>query len=146
MSQTAISNSERLQSLQVGDALPQRALKPDEIQLFFYNAALWNAHRIHFDLPYAQEEEGYPGLVIAGPMLGDWLNQCVEEWVGDDGRLVTIEYSNRAASYIGETLTSGGEVTAVDTDAGRVEVEVFIKNEQGDVITPGKAVVQWGSA
>ena len=34
--------------------------------------------------PYAKNVEGYPGLVIAGPMLGDWLHQCVEEWLGED--------------------------------------------------------------
>lgn len=126
-------------TVQVGDQLPERELTPDNVQLFLYNAALWNAHRIHFDYPYATEVEGYPGLVIAGPMLGDWLNQCVEEWLGDTGRLASIEYSNRAASYIGETLRSGGTVTAVDPAGGEVQIEVFIKNEAGEVITPGVA-------
>lgn len=126
-------------TVQVGDQLPERELTPDNVQLFLYNAALWNAHRIHFDYPYATEVEGYPGLVIAGPMLGDWLNQCVEEWLGDTGRLVSIEYSNRAASYIGETLRSGGTVTAVDPASGEVQIEVFIKNEAGEAITPGVA-------
>ena len=125
--------------VQVGDELPGRELRPDNVQLFLYNAVLWNAHRIHFDHPYATEVEGYPGLVIAGPMLGDWLNQCVEEWLGDSGRLVSIEYSNRAATYIGETLYSGGKVTAVDTASGEVRVDVFIKNEAGEVVTPGVA-------
>jgi len=126
-------------SIQVGDELPGRELAPDNVQLFLYNAALWNAHRIHFDHPYATGVEGYPGLVIAGPMLGDWLNQCVEEWLGDSGRLVSIEYSNRAASYIGETLRSGGKVIAMDLDKRELQIEVFIINEAGEVITPGLA-------
>lgn len=126
-------------SVQVGDELPGRELAPDNVQLFLYNAALWNAHRIHFDHPYATGVEGYPGLVIAGPMLGDWLNQCVEEWLGDSGRLVSIEYSNRAASYIGETLRSGGKVIAVDPEKRELRIEVFIMNEAVEVITPGVA-------
>ena len=126
-------------SVQVGDELPGRELAPDNVQLFLYNAALWNAHRIHFDHPYATGVEGYPGLVIAGPMLGDWLNQCVEEWLGDSGRLLSIEYSNRAASYIGETLRSGGKVIAMDPETRELRIEVFIMNEAGDVITPGVA-------
>ncbi|HAN27864.1 MAG TPA: hypothetical protein DCP75_09125 [Haliea salexigens] len=134
-----LSEKRSLDSVQVGDALPERALTPDNVQLFLYNAALWNAHRIHFDEPYTRNVEGYPGLVIAGPMLGDWLNQCVEEWLGDSGRLVSIEYSNRAATYIGETLTSGGTVTAVDQASGEVRVEVFVKNAAGEVVTPGIA-------
>ena len=133
----------RLQGLKVGDLLPEREFKPDNIQLFFYNAALWNAHRIHFDYPYATEVEGYPGLVIAGPLLGDWLNQCVTDWVADDGVLASIEYSNRKASYIGETLRSGGRVLSIDLDKGEVELEVTIKNEADEVIAPGVAIARF---
>jgi hydroxyacyl-ACP dehydratase HTD2-like protein with hotdog domain len=131
----------QLADIEVGMALPERRHCPDNVQLFFYNAALWNAHRIHFDAPYAGEVEGYPGLVIAGPLMGDWLGQCVQEWLGDAGRLLQISYSNRQAAYIGETLTAGGEVIAVDPDSGQVSLELHVKNEQGEVITPGSAVV-----
>jgi len=124
----------------VGDTLPEQFHTPDNVQLMFYNAALWNGHRIHFDEPYAKEVEGYPGLVIAGPLLGDWLNQVVELWLGESGRLTKIEYSNRVASYIGETLTAGGNVTAVEGNT--ITIEVYIKNEDGDVIAPGVATAE----
>ena len=127
--------------IQPGDALPEREHSPSNVQLMLYNAALWNAHRIHFDEPYAKEVEGYPGLVIAGPLLGDWLNQCVEQWLGDSGTLTSIEYSNRIASYIGETLTAGGSVTAVQPESAEVTLEVFIRNEAGDIVAPGTATV-----
>lgn len=135
-------NAQRLKNLRPEDVLPQRTFKPDNVQSMLYNAVLWNGHRIHFDEPYAREVEGYPGLVIAGPLLGDWLNQCVEEWLGDEGRLVSIEYSNRIATYVGETLYSGGKVLAVRPDVGEVDIEVFIKNEAGEVVTPGVALVR----
>ena len=140
---SAATGSARLHDLAVGEQLPERSFTPDNVQLMLYNAVLWNGHRIHFDAPYAKDVEGYPGLVIAGPMLGDWLHQCLCEWLGEDGHIASIEYSNRIASYIGETLTSGGTVLAVDTQAGTAEVEVFVRNEAGDVITPGKAVVRF---
>lgn len=133
----------RISSIKPGDLLPEREFEPDNVQLFLYNAALWNAHRIHFDYPYATEVEGYPGLVIAGPLLGDWLTQSVLEWLGDDGELESIEYSNRIASYIGEVLRSGGKVIAADHETGKVELEMFIRNEAGDVITPGLAIVSF---
>ena len=41
--------------------------------LFRYSAITFNAHRIHFDLPYAQEVEHYPGLVVHGPMQANLL-------------------------------------------------------------------------
>lgn len=132
-----------LNALRTGDLLPETRYTPDNIQLFFYNAILWNAHRIHYDLPYATEVEGYKGLVIAGPMLGDWLVQAVDNWLGERGVIERIEYSNRQASFIGETLTTGGVVTAVDATSRTVQFDLFVKNEAGDVITPGKATVRF---
>jgi len=136
----------RFESIKPGDPLPEREFKPDNVQLFLYNAALWNAHRIHFDHPYATEVEGYPGLVIAGPLLGDWLTQSVIEWLGDDGTLASIEYSNRKASYIGEVLRSGGEIISLDQESGSAELKLYIKNEADEVITPGMAIVRFSAA
>jgi 3-methylfumaryl-CoA hydratase len=133
-----------IKDLKPGDTLPEREHRPDNVQLMLYNAALWNAHRIHFDEPYAKEVEGYPGLVIAGPMIGDWMNQCVEEWLGDAGRLTSIEYSNRLASYIGEALMAGGTIKAVNPESGEVIIDVFVRNEAGDVIAPGVATARIG--
>ena len=140
-----MSKMNRLSELRPGNELPERLFKPDNVQLFMYNAALWNAHLIHFDYPYATEVEGYSGLVIAGPLLGDWLHQCVIDWLADDGRLKSIEYSNRKASYIGETLRSGGKVLTCDLDNGETMVEIFIKNEAGNIIAPGHATISFAT-
>jgi len=126
----------------VGVALPTRSHTPDEVQLMLYNAVLWNGHRIHFDLPYATEVEGYPGLVLAGPMLGDWLHQVVDEWLGEAGVITSVSYSNRGATYVGDTLTAGATVTAWDASTGALELDVFIKNEAGEVVAPGKIGAQ----
>ena len=141
-----MSDVSRIQSIKSGELLPERQFQPDNVQLFLYNAALWNAHRIHFDHPYATEVEGYPGLVIAGPLLGDWLTQSVIEWLDEDGSLISIEYSNRKASYIGEVLRSGGKVVSSDQDAGTAELDLYIKNEADEVITPGTAIVRFSVA
>ncbi|GIX29754.1 MAG: hypothetical protein KatS3mg124_0226 [Porticoccaceae bacterium] len=127
----------------VEERLPEREYRPDEVQLFLYNAVLFNAHRIHFDHPYATLVEEYPGLVVPGPLMGDWLHQCVEEWLGARGRLVAIEYSNRKAAYVGERLTTGGRVIGVDAARRTAEVEVYVRNEVGEVIVPGKARVEF---
>lgn len=131
-----------IDTVRVGDKLPEREHSCSNVQLMLYNAVLWNAHRIHYDEPYAKEVEGYPGLVIAGPLLGDWMNQCVEEWLGEAGVLTGIEYSNRVASYIGETLVAGGQVTDVDAETGELTIEVFIRNSAGEVAAPGVATAR----
>jgi len=45
----------------------------NEAQLFRYSALTFNAHRIHYDYPYATHEEGYPGLVVQGPLQATLL-------------------------------------------------------------------------
>ena len=126
--------------------MPERQYICDNIQLFLYNAALWNAHRIHFDYPYTTEIEGYPGLVVAGPLMGDWLTQCVLDWLDEEGQLVCFEYSNRKAAFIGDELRSGGTVLSSDPETGEVKLDLHIKNEADEIITPGKATVRFPAA
>lgn len=132
-----------LSQVKVGDLLPERTFKPDEVQLFMYNAAIWNPHRIHYDYPYTTEKEGHPGIVIDGPLQGDYLTQLVLEWLGDRGRLAGFEYSNRKAAYVGETLRAQGRVTAIREADQEVDLELAITNGAGEVITPGKACVRF---
>lgn len=51
----------------------QDPVYPSPVMLFRYSAATFNSHRIHYDLPYATEQEGYPGLVVHGPMIATLL-------------------------------------------------------------------------
>ena len=133
----------KISELSVGEALPERSYTATNVSLFLYNAAIWNPHRIHYDEPYTTNVENHPGVVIDGPLQGDWLNQVVVNWIGDSATLTSFNYSNRRASYLGETLTSGGTITAIDAESGNVDLEIFIKNEDGDVITPGTAQVRF---
>lgn len=50
--------------------------------LFRYSAITFNAHRIHFDLPYAKEVEHYPALIVHGPMQANFLMAEATEWKG----------------------------------------------------------------
>jgi 3-methylfumaryl-CoA hydratase len=46
-----------------------REIVPDPVLLFRYSALTFNGHRIHYDHPYTTQEEGYPGLIVHGPLL-----------------------------------------------------------------------------
>jgi len=63
----------------------ERTIQPDDILLFRYSALTFNGHRIHYDRRYATEVEGYPGLVVHGPLLAtlliDLLRQSLSEAV-----------------------------------------------------------------
>jgi 3-methylfumaryl-CoA hydratase len=50
-----------------------REIRPDAVLLFRYSALTFNGHRIHYDEPYATGVEGYPGLVVHGPLIATLL-------------------------------------------------------------------------
>ena len=132
----------RLQDLALGMRIPTRTFTPTNVSLFLYNAAIWNPHRIHYDAPYATGVEQHPGIVIDGPLQGDWLSQIVLEWLGEDGALVEFEYSNRLACYLGATLTAGGVISAIDPAQRSVTLDVSVTDDKGVVTSPGRAVVK----
>ncbi len=51
----------------------RRQIVPDEVMLFRFSALTFNGHRIHYDRRYATGEEGYPGLVVHGPLIATLL-------------------------------------------------------------------------
>ena len=54
-----------------------RTVTPDPTLLFRFSALTFNAHRIHYDRPYATTVEGYPGLVVHGPLTAVLLLELV---------------------------------------------------------------------
>jgi 3-methylfumaryl-CoA hydratase len=51
----------------------QRQIVPDDVLLFRYSALTFNGHRIHYDRRYVTEVEGYPGLIVHGPLIATLL-------------------------------------------------------------------------
>jgi 3-methylfumaryl-CoA hydratase len=56
-----------------GNQAWSREIHPDEVLLFRYSALTFNGHRIHYDHRYVTEVEGYPGLVVHGPLIATLL-------------------------------------------------------------------------
>jgi 3-methylfumaryl-CoA hydratase len=48
---------------------------PDSVMLMMFSALTANAHRIHYDVPYARDVEGYPGLLVHGPLMAMMLGE-----------------------------------------------------------------------
>ena len=55
------------------DATWIRTIHPDDVLLFRYSALTFNGHRIHYDRRYVTEVEGYPGLIVHGPLIATLL-------------------------------------------------------------------------
>ncbi len=58
-----------------------RPIVPDPVLLFRYSALTFNGHRIHYDRPYVTEMEGYPGLIVHGPLIATLLVDLVRREV-----------------------------------------------------------------
>jgi len=76
----------------------------DAPALFRFSALTYNSHRIHYDEPYVTREEGYPGLVVHGPLLAVRLAELVRGLYGDDA-LAGFRFKARAPAFAGELLT-----------------------------------------
>jgi 3-methylfumaryl-CoA hydratase len=62
-------------------AVWQREIVPDDVLLFRYSALTFNGHRIHYDRKYVTEVEGYPGLIVHGPLIATLLVDLVRRQV-----------------------------------------------------------------
>jgi 3-methylfumaryl-CoA hydratase len=60
-----------------------REIHPDPVMLFRYSALTFNGHRIHYDYPYVTREEGYPDLVVHGPLIATCLIDLVHREAPD---------------------------------------------------------------
>jgi 3-methylfumaryl-CoA hydratase len=97
------------------DGVPQwsRGIEPDTTLLFRYSALTFNGHRIHYDQAYARDEEGYPDLVVHGPLLATLLQQfALEQGAGRplarfDFRGVTPLFVGRAFQLEGRQAEDG---------------------------------------
>lgn len=75
----------------------RRALKLSEVTLFRYSALTFNAHRIHYDIGYCREE-GYPGVVVHGPLLATLLAGMATE----RGPLAAFGFRATAPLFLGD--------------------------------------------
>lgn len=69
----------------------EETIIPDPVMLFRFSAATGNSHRIHYDLPYAQNEEGYPDLVVHGPLQAMWLADICRRQLGRNLEMFTFK-------------------------------------------------------
>ncbi len=122
---------------QVGAEVPAQVRRPDAVDLFMFSACAWLLHRIHYDAPFTTEHDGHPGLLVHGPLQGVYLVQTAESWLGDRARLASISYRHLAPAYLGDRLECGGTVTAKDEEG--IELELWVRKEDGTVTTTGKA-------
>ena len=127
----------------VGEEIPALTVRVDPVQMFYFSAATYNGHRIHYDRTWAVDVEGYPGIVVQGPLQAALLARAVTDWAGGAGRLVGFRYQNRASAYPGQELRFTGTVTGKRETDRRALVDLAVRGEHpdGELLMPGTATV-----
>lgn len=110
------------------DAAFEHSVIPDPVMLFRYSALTFNSHRIHYDLPYVTGEEGYPGLIVHGPLTATLL---IDLFCREHPGAKIAEFSFRAMSpaFANNRLTLAGKPAE---EPGNFSL--WAKNDDGHLI------------
>jgi acyl dehydratase len=97
---------------------------------------------IHMD-DEAGKRAGNPGAFGMGSLQVAYLHALLRQWIGDDGRIVSVSCQMRAPSLRGLRTIARGRVTAVRQENNEtiVDLDVWTETEEGTVLAPGTATV-----
>ena len=96
-----------------GQAAWSRSVTADAVLLFRYSALTFNGHRIHYDRPYVTGVEGYPGLIVHGPLIATLLLDLLRRQMPDaqvaafDFRAVRPTFDTHPFSVHGKPSADG---------------------------------------
>lgn len=113
----------------------RREITPDPVLLFRYSALTLNGHRIHYDRQYAQNVEGYPGLVVHGPLIATLLVDLLRQQMPD---AAITHFSFRAVRALYDTAPF--QVCGVPGEDGR-EVILWAEGPDGGVCMEATATL-----
>lgn len=104
------------------------------VELFRFSALTYNAHRIHYDHPFAKDVEGYPNLLVHSPYLLILMMSLFKS--NSDGKVIEeIDYKSVGPVYLGEEIT----ITSKDTDNFKAEMRVLGPDNKIAM----KATIKW---
>jgi 3-methylfumaryl-CoA hydratase len=84
------------------------SIAPDPVLLFRYSALTFNAHRIHYDLPYTRDIEGYPALVMNGGLTALLLVETARKHL--PGRIAGYDARAMHPLFVGESIAFNGRI------------------------------------
>ncbi|TAK99218.1 MAG: acyl-CoA dehydrogenase [Rhodospirillaceae bacterium] len=123
---------------------PERAtwseeIIPDTTLLFRYSALTFNGHRIHYDRPYAVGEEGYPDLVVHGPLTATLL-QGLAVRAQPSRRLVRFSFRGLSPLFVSRSF----RIEAALVEGKPNELALWARADDGDLSMQATAVFDAG--
>ena len=116
----------------------ERMIRPDNMLLFRYSALTFNTHRIHYDYRYVTEVEGYPGLVVHGPLIATLLLDLVRREM-PQARVAQFRF--RAVSALFDT---GPLWVCGKPESDAKTISLWARDASGGLATSGTATIESG--
>jgi acyl dehydratase len=130
-------------SVNIGDTLGPEELQLSKEQVRNY-ARTCGMEAPRFMDDEGARAEGLPGMIAPGNMSLAMLSRLVTDWIGASGaRLARLGTTYRQPVQPGHTLTLNGFVTHVEPAEKRVEIDVWIENEDAERLVIGTASVEF---
>ena len=117
-------------------SLWNKVITPDPVLLFRYSALTFNGHRIHYDRSYVTEVEGYPGLIVHGPLIATLLVGLLGEKM-PSSQLVSFSFRAVSPLFDTEPFTVCGQ-PAEDGET----VDLWAKNSRGGLAMQAQATIK----
>lgn len=111
----------------------EESVEATETLLFRFSALTYNAHRIHFDRPYAVDVEGYPGLVVQGPLIALLLAELCRRHFGER-EISEFRFRAHQPLFDGETIRLRG------SPVGEDRAEMYAAGEDGKIALRANAI------
>ncbi|NDZ18842.1 acyl-CoA dehydrogenase [Variovorax sp. WS11] len=86
----------------------RRELTPDALLLFRYSALAFNSHRIHYDYPYATQQEKYPTLLVQGPLIATLLMDLLHR-NAPHARILSLDFKAVRPTFMGRPVQLRGQ-------------------------------------
>jgi 3-methylfumaryl-CoA hydratase len=115
-----------------------QAVQPDPVMLYRYSAATFNGHRIHYDVDYARTVEGYPGLVVHGPLLATLLLNFAENRVAPGRFIRAFEFKALRPTF----ALSGFHLHATPAEGAAEALNIWSTNNTGLVGLDGRITLE----
>ena len=116
-----------------------KTITPDDVLLFRYSALTFNGHRIHYDRKYVTEVEGYPGLIVHGPLIATLLVDLIRQSI-PESKLKRFEFRAIRPTFDINPFTVSA-IPDLEADPSGKTIKVWSEDHEGWLTMQATAIL-----